>query len=778
MNSILTNVPWFSVANRAAKVVPVFTHTRFHRRAVIAAAAAPLFTAAVSYGTNYAATNLTSLGYSGLTASGLNDFDQVVGYYSGTGGHLPFIYTPGVGLSTIAGVGAGSTTTAVGINDSGVVVGNDGTTGGGFVYSNGSTTAVSPISASGKLTFLGINAGGTAVGNSTVAGGATQVFTDATATGTLSNVGAGFTGASANSYAAGINDSGTVLGLGIPSAAVGTATAHYLPFTATPQGGGYSYVNVGTAVETKYPPSQTYADYSTNPLPHIDAQGNVAGTIGSSTTNTYGNYPTSNNGFIYTAATGVVSSIPVYNPSVFALADVAGTPQLAGSYVSHGLYTFTYQNGKLSDVTSAVSGYTVYSIVAENSHGDLLVTGNDSSGAAVNLLLTTINGMVTYTGQTSGSWDTTSNNFTPTLYANGYNVTFDDSATGPTTINIPSAVSPGNVTFNNNTKNYTFNGSGIGGGANNTFTLNGTGTVTLNNANTFTGVTNVTAGTLVVGPAGSIGSTTINVSSGAKLVLQSAGALSVETYQYSNIALNVAGTVSAKFTGGVYSFGFGTAYGNGLYIAGTTNNWTGTFDLGANAMVLSNTKSTLAAVTNQVKSGYAGGLWNGTGITSSAAAADSTHTTAIGVIINASNQVVNQSELYTTFHGTSVQINNILVGYTYYGDANLDGQVDGSDYTLIDNTYNTELASPGLKISGWYFGDFNYDGVVDGSDYTLIDNAFNTQGGNLGGGVGDQGGTFVIIADQIATSQVPEPASLAVFGMSMSMCLGRRKRRR
>ncbi len=34
-------------------------------------------------------------------------------------------------------------------------------------------------------------------------------------------------------------------------------------------------------------------------------------------------------------------------------------------------------------------------------------------------------------------------------------------------------------------------------------------------------------------------------------------------------------------------------------------------------------------------------------------------------------------------------------------------------------------------MTGWANGDFNYDGTVDGGDYTLIDNAFNTQGSAL-----------------------------------------------
>ena len=64
----------------------------------------------------------------------------------------------------------------------------------------------------------------------------------------------------------------------------------------------------------------------------------------------------------------------------------------------------------------------------------------------------------------------------------------------------------------------------------------------------------------------------------------------------------------------------------------------------------------------------------------------------------------------------------MLVKYTLFGDTNLDGTVNGSDYGRVDAGFNGHL-------TGWANGDLNYDGTVDGSDYTLIDNAFNTQGG-------------------------------------------------
>jgi hypothetical protein len=79
-----------------------------------------------------------------------------------------------------------------------------------------------------------------------------------------------------------------------------------------------------------------------------------------------------------------------------------------------------------------------------------------------------------------------------------------------------------------------------------------------------------------------------------------------------------------------------------------------------------------------------------------------------------------QNSTGTLFDNQNINPGDILVKYTYVGDANLDGKVDASDYSRIDNGYLNQL-------TGWANGDFNYDGVVNGSDYTLIDNAFNMQ---------------------------------------------------
>ncbi len=172
----------------------------------------------------------------------------------------------------------------------------------------------------------------------------------------------------------------------------------------------------------------------------------------------------------------------------------------------------------------------------------------------------------------------------------------------------------------------------------------------------------------------------------------------------------------------------------------------------------------ITTVTNQVAQGYNGGAWNGSeGITSHAAAIDTTHLTALGVIAN-DDGTGTDNALYTSFDGQSVYDGDILVKYTYYGDADLSGTVDGSDYSRLDNG-----ALSGGTLTGWFNGDFNYDGVINGSDYTLIDNAYNTQGANISAQI-------AATSAQIAgTAAVPEPATLSLLVIGVAGLLGRRR---
>src|SRR5262249_17885030 len=54
----------------------------------------------------------------------------------------------------------------------------------------------------------------------------------------------------------------------------------------------------------------------------------------------------------------------------------------------------------------------------------------------------------------------------------------------------------------------------------------------------------------------------------------------------------------------------------------------------------------------------------------------------------------------------------VLVAYTYYGDADLSGTVSSSDFAALAQNFNSTSAT-------WLQGDFNYDGRVNALDFSL-----------------------------------------------------------
>jgi hypothetical protein len=68
---------------------------------------------------------------------------------------------------------------------------------------------------------------------------------------------------------------------------------------------------------------------------------------------------------------------------------------------------------------------------------------------------------------------------------------------------------------------------------------------------------------------------------------------------------------------------------------------------------------------------------------------------------------------------TPSSLSEIVIKYTYDGDANLDGLIDADDYFRIDSGF---LAQP--AVSSYAEGDFDYDGIINADDYFLIDSAF------------------------------------------------------
>jgi hypothetical protein len=73
---------------------------------------------------------------------------------------------------------------------------------------------------------------------------------------------------------------------------------------------------------------------------------------------------------------------------------------------------------------------------------------------------------------------------------------------------------------------------------------------------------------------------------------------------------------------------------------------------------------------------------------------------------------------------TGLTSSDILVKYTYYGDADLSGDVTLDDFTQFLNGYQTQ--SP--ATNNWLNGDFDFSGSVTLDDFTQFLYGLQNQG--------------------------------------------------
>jgi hypothetical protein len=142
----------------------------------------------------------------------------------------------------------------------------------------------------------------------------------------------------------------------------------------------------------------------------------------------------------------------------------------------------------------------------------------------------------------------------------------------------------------------------------------------------------------------------------------------------------------------------------------------------------------LAAVQGLVKTGRNSGAWNGKGLTSTVARSQDNSDGQESVQL----AVVDNTDLGSPLHawqvGNSSETlgsNDIIIKYTYTGDFNLDGRVDGNDVNIQGLNYDGG-ASTGNE---WAFGDTNDDGVLNAND-------INTLGLYFGNGTANGNDTY------------------------------------
>jgi hypothetical protein len=77
----------------------------------------------------------------------------------------------------------------------------------------------------------------------------------------------------------------------------------------------------------------------------------------------------------------------------------------------------------------------------------------------------------------------------------------------------------------------------------------------------------------------------------------------------------------------------------------------------------------------------------------------------------------------TGWAGESAASTAIIIKYTYVGDADFDGVVDGDDFFAIDSGFPSG--------SGYHAGDFDYTGGIDADDYFWISENYAFHGSAL-----------------------------------------------
>ncbi|MDX1962847.1 MAG: PA14 domain-containing protein [Pirellulales bacterium] len=344
------------------------------------------------------------------------------------------------------------------------------------------------------------------------------------------------------------------------------------------------------------------------------------------------------------------------------------------------------------------------------------------------------------------------------------------------------------ASFNGGTTNITINAAdarsiGTGTTVNVGGTLNVAGSQTVLSAGankskvvmTSSGVLNVnhndTAGR-VVGTGAGFGTAagTVNVAAqqtfnvdGLRVNKLSLAAGNATNFTRVNVATNDGGSAGLVVINNTAADAAGLVMGNESYL-----------DLNDNDLVLYhndsvNSPNPIAAVTALVDNYYSFGSAPGNGVPmiGSTAVDNSSGTRVIIPVDNLNSQFGDVGnpfyDLTLGDSGMGTGFNQVIVRFTYPGDYNLDGKVDGSDYVVVDS--NQGATSAGLT-SGWTLGDGDFDGVVTSADYLPIDSFF-------GSGVGNP------LSNPVVTA-IPEPStwvlgSLAAIGLGV---MGLRRRQK
>lgn len=358
----------------------------------------------------------------------------------------------------------------------------------------------------------------------------------------------------------------------------------------------------------------------------------------------------------------------------------------------------------------------------------------------------------------SGSWSTSGNWTNSSPSGSDVEADFLGAITSGQTITNNSSVTLGTMRFQNA----------------NTYTLSGAGSLTLQATVGWSYIV-VQQGTQQINlPVTVASSAEFSVAAGS--TLNFGGAVTVNsgqilspsgtgTINYQS-SVTVDSSASMTFTNSSHVSALSIGAGGAVAVTGPrtviqadsfSNN--GVIDLQTNKLLINYTSSDpIASIRAEISAGFNGGYWNGaTGIVSSSAAANSSY--GLGYADGADNIVSDLSS------------GQIEVRYTLLGDANLDGVVNGSDFSIL-------AANFGQGATNWDQGNFLFTTSVNGTDFAALASNFG-QGVNVPGDVSqaDVAALDAFAAANGLLADVPEPVSMGLISMAGLGALARRRRK-
>jgi autotransporter-associated beta strand protein len=289
----------------------------------------------------------------------------------------------------------------------------------------------------------------------------------------------------------------------------------------------------------------------------INTSGLVLGSSGTST-NTLG-FNTLNS---TTVAPITAGPLTINNPV---------TVKISGAITTIGTYPLMQYAGE--------SGAGTFILGALPSGVSATLVDDHSSLLSLNVTATPVQTEL-WTGSPNGNWDinNTANwlvGVTPSKWSEGNIASFDDSASGTTSVTLNVPVHPSLMTFNNSSKDYTLSGSGAIAGAS-SLTLNGSGKVTLSTSNSYSGGTFINAGTLSVGADTNLGTGNLTLNSGTLNLTGSTAFTSAKNVTLSgNGTIQVDNTAGAAFSPAITGSGAFTKSGNGTLTFAAQQTYTG-----------------------------------------------------------------------------------------------------------------------------------------------------------------------------------------------------------